>query len=122
MIQKLGAEQAASALSAEKLRNSSVEGTVMMRPVYSTSMDAELGINEVRNDEFEYTIYPNPTNNYLTINHNSKEFYGVEIYNIQGKLVQTSKDEEIDLSNNPAGIYFLKLIGLKSKNQKIIKY
>ena len=102
--------------------NSSVEGTVMMRPIYSTAMDSELGLNEIKNDLTEFSIYPNPTNNYLTIKHNSKEFYGVEIYNIQGKLILTSKDEEIDLSNNPAGIYFLKLIGLKTKNQKIIKY
>lgn len=102
--------------------NSSVEGTVMMRPLFSTSMDAELGLYETNIDFVEYSIYPNPTNEIITIKHNISDFQGVEIYNIQGKLVQTSKNEEIDLSNNPAGIYILKLIGLKSKNQKIIKY
>ncbi len=71
-----------------------------------------------------FSIYPNPTNSKVTIRSENK-FEEVEIYNVLGQKVLSSKildNHEIDMSLLTSGTYFLKL---KSKNLikkvKIIK-
>ena len=61
------------------------------------------GIDEFGNP----SIYPNPTNGLIYIDY---EITNVEIYNIVGQLVKETKENMIDLSEQEAGTYILKVI------------
>jgi hypothetical protein len=61
------------------------------------------GIDEFGNP----SIYPNPTNGLIYIDY---EMTNVEIYNIVGQLVKETKENMIDLSEQEAGTYILKVI------------
>jgi|GEM_PF-3229626 len=59
-------------------------------------------------DEFDNpSVYPNPTNGLIYIDY---EITNVEIYNIVGQLVKETKENVIDLSEQEAGTYILKVI------------
>ncbi len=98
--------------------NSEVEGSIMMRPVYSTSMDAELGLSEKNNEINELIIYPNPTNSKIKID---GDFKSIEIYSIDGKLILTTTENNINIENQVNGIYLINVIGKNNKIFKIIK-
>jgi hypothetical protein len=58
-------------------------------------------------DEFDNpSIYPNPTNDLIHIDY---EITNVKIYNIVGQLVKETKENVIDLSEQQAGTYILKV-------------
>ena len=72
------------------------------------------------------TIYPNPTNNLLTIESDQSDHYSIEITSLNGQLIYSTEMEgtsiQIDLSPLHKGIYF---ITVRSKEfvrtEKIIK-
>lgn len=99
---------------------SSIPGSVMIRPIVSTSMDNELGIREEKNSVSSAIVYPNPTTNEITVKMDNGSFTGLEVYNIQGKLILTSENETVQLMDQPAGMYFVRVIGVDGM-VKIIK-
>src|SRR5690606_1562574 len=54
------------------------------------------------------TVYPNPTSGSIIIK--GLDFENVEIYNINGSLLFNTNKKQIDLSQYPKGMYFLKII------------
>ena len=98
--------------------NSEVKGTIMIRPVFSTSMDIELGLIENKNESQNITLFPNPTNDIVNI---YGDFDLIEINTIEGKLIQTSTENKINLIDFNPGIYLFKIIGKNNKTFKIIK-
>ncbi|MFZ4399766.1 MAG: T9SS type A sorting domain-containing protein [Bacteroidales bacterium] len=70
-------------------------------------------IKETKQETEFLEIYPNPTDGKFTINCNTEISY-IEISNIIGEKILMSKKliqkEEIDLSSQPKGIYFIKII------------
>lgn len=101
---------------------STIEGSVMMRPLFSTGMDVSLGIQE---DGIaaapSITVYPNPTNGTVSIRIDPSIYQGVEVYDLQGRLIVDTQENQIDLSQNPNGIYILKLKGI-GEIIKVIKH
>jgi len=87
-----------------------------------------VGIEPITNDELRITVYPNPTTGQLTIDNGQLTIKGVEIYDAfekkQLSIVNCPLSIEIiDISNLPAGIYFVKITtetGIITK--KVIKY
>jgi len=84
-----------------------------------------LGVNEVKNESEEVTVYPNPSNGIFTLalSHPVPMVIGVvpgtqtiEIYNVFGKRVyaatlkQVQGDNSIDMSTQPNGIYFYRVL------------
>jgi len=65
----------------------------------------------------DYIIYPNPSKNYITIESNvNNEFY-VTAYNIKGQII-VEKNKAINkyilnISNQPKGLYFIKIVSEK---------
>ncbi len=95
-------------------------GSVMIRPVYSTSMDIELSVEET-NDEPIVKLYPNPTSDEVTITIENRLYEGVEVYSIQGALLHATQESKVSLLTFPSGVYFFKLKGIDNV-YKIIKY
>ena len=84
----------------------------------------------VENSTQNLLVYPNPTSGIFTIDRNNTDLDGCcfRIYDAFGKLLisnnLTKESNTIDLSNQPAGIYFLQLIedGRIAGFQKIVKW
>jgi hypothetical protein len=73
------------------------------------------------------SIYPNPTNGFITINsEESSSGFDYNIYDIMGKLIKNSNaeyGEQINISGLDNGDYFIKIINTDGEvvSKKIIK-
>jgi len=67
------------------------------------------GIKDLNNSP-SISVLPNPTNGYLTVNFTQKA--QMEILDINGQIIKSfnneGKEMNIDLTNFPGGLYFLK--------------
>ena len=71
-------------------------------------VDECTGVEEVMNGNL--TIYPNPTSDQITID--IKGYNGlvnVEVFDLQGRLLETTADSIISLKKHAKGIYVLKV-------------
>ena len=89
--------------------------------VFTQSVSACTGLNQITVTANEINIYPNPFNDKITII-STGEKQSIEIFNVLGTLIYTAPVEngkiEIDLSQNASGIYFVKM---ETITKKIIK-
>jgi hypothetical protein len=93
--------------------------------------DVGVGINELTKEDTHFSLYPNPTTNYINISFNKtidKQKMDIKIYNHLGQLIQTKQITEdktiLLLSNLTQGVYYISITS-KNKNygiQKFIKY
>lgn len=98
---------------------STIPGSVMIRPVFSTNLDDELTTEEIALER-AVKIYPNPTSDEVKIEVTGDAYEGVEVYTIQGTLVRATDESSISLMDQPAGIYFFRVKGF-DQVFKIIK-
>ena len=70
-----------------------------------------MSVNEF--DNIQVNIYPNPTQSKINLSLNFSKEVDYELFSPLGKQLMngtfTSSNEEIDLSNLPSNIYFLKV-------------
>ena len=90
-------------------------------------VDGTVGIHNNRATEGDYVIYPNPvTGNFLTLKTENNEITSYELYNLTGTKMVNSRDIDndkevrINVSQVPAGMYFLKVYGNNSITTKKI--
>jgi len=100
---------------------SQIEGTSMIRPVFSTALDAQLGIQTLSKEKDDLFIFPNPSTGKFSIKHSLQNYLGVEIYSLQGQLLLETESDQFDLSDKPSGLYFVKQKGNSPLVYKIIK-
>ncbi|MDO9186598.1 MAG: T9SS type A sorting domain-containing protein [Bacteroidia bacterium] len=88
---------------------------------------ALVGVNDIEENN-NFNIYPNPVNNEFTITatETGKIYFQLKIYNILGEMVSQSIIEnpksQINISDLPKGVYFVKLISVTQiLTKKIIK-
>ena len=91
-------------------------------------------IIEISLDEENISVYPNPNNGEFTVSFKSQAssfLYGIQVYNSIGVQVYSTNrtsigktlQKQVDLSNFPAGIYFVTVtIGEQQAIHKVIKY
>jgi hypothetical protein len=86
----------------------------------TTTENCSLSLDEF--DNYSVTIYPNPSNDYITILTKS-ELKNVEIYNMLGQSInkKISADSRIDISTLPNGNYIIKTIDFQD-NQTVLKF
>jgi hypothetical protein len=73
-------------------------------------------------DEDIFRLSPNPTNGIINIRTNIHHF-NIQIYNEIGQLILETKSNEIDISNQPKGIYFINIeYGGKKVRKQILKF
>jgi Secretion system C-terminal sorting domain len=78
------------------------------------------------NESFEMSnisVYPNPSNGFVTIAYGTFEPTQIQVYDISGKLILTKEnlnvsETNLDLSSASQGIYFIKI---SSENQSVVK-
>ena len=86
------------------------EGALMMRPIFSSNLNKHVGISEIDKVELQsVAVYPNPTEDLLTIVPNYQGFEGADLRDVHGKLIMKITDNQfsISLRDFPAGIYLL---------------
>lgn len=81
--------------------------------------------NSIHQLDSSISIYPNPTNSFVTINCNSN-IKSIELYDVQGRILETSIENnttsKLDISDKQNGIYFVKINTENgSKVEKIVK-
>jgi hypothetical protein len=99
---------------------------------YPAKVEIELVIVDVgieENGMLDVIIYPNPTMGELTIDNGELTITNIEIYDVFGRKqssnhrITSSSHHLINISNLPAGIYFIKVTAQENVyTQKIVKY
>ncbi|MES2798885.1 MAG: T9SS type A sorting domain-containing protein [Bacteroidota bacterium] len=95
------------------------EGSVMIHPIFSTSLDAELGVSETIGDEIVVKVFPNPTSSNVTINMDGMDFSSANLFASDGRLVLSTAQPTFNVGDLTNGLYFLSIEGLE-KTYKII--
>jgi len=72
---------------------------------YTITIIDNVGINQITNSNEQITIYPNPTNGKFRVTSSKFGVESIEIYDLFGRLVLRSNEEQIDMSSYPAGMY-----------------
>lgn len=98
-------------------------GQAWYRLYYDSSVDVE----NIQNQDFEFSAFPNPFANVLNLNLENAENCNISITNANGQEVVSKENldgmVQINLSELPQGIYFLRInSGNKIETQKLIKY
>jgi hypothetical protein len=79
---------------------------------------------DLAENTFQFDLYPNPTNNNVTLTFDSNEAQ-VHIYDTQGKLIQTKSihsGEQVSLKEVETGVYFFEVITEKgSAVKRVVK-
>ena len=95
----------------------------------STTIYSPSGVNEAES-KIKFSFYPNPTSDfgYIYFDVASANNIKASIYNINGELIESSKDLQpsiayaLDLRNYAAGIYYLRLTAdEETVTQKVVK-
>jgi 2',3'-cyclic-nucleotide 2'-phosphodiesterase (5'-nucleotidase family) len=90
------------------------------QPVYNANcVTLTTGINQISAEHFGINVFPNPTDNILTIQINSTtENFTVEVFNTLGeKVFNSTNNKSIDVSSFSQGMYF---INVQQGNKKLI--
>lgn len=109
--------------------NKGTNGSLAQGVQQSFEISEVIGIEEVKNINILVTIYPNPTNDYLSLNVNDFEIstLSYQLYDIDGKLLKSERikgnQTNILMGNLSSATYFVKVVqGNKEvKTFKIIK-
>ncbi|MBI3133655.1 MAG: T9SS type A sorting domain-containing protein [Bacteroidetes bacterium] len=88
---------------------SSFQGSLLIRPVFSTDLNYTLSKDQNQVEETEILVYPNPTENFISILGASGDFI-VTVYDLSGRAVAQSENENrIDVSGLQTGIYLVNI-------------
>ncbi|MFB9076265.1 GEVED domain-containing protein [Flavobacterium procerum] len=87
---------------------------------YTIQVEAKLGTGDF--DKATYSIYPNPTSDYATVQA-SETVKEITVFNITGQQISTGNSSRIDLSNVPQGVYLVRILFENGTSvvQKMIK-
>jgi len=96
----------------------------MMRPVIGKWIDVPAAIKEpigALNNQFNCSIYPNPSNGLFHLQSNLMHQFTYEVYELSGRMVSKgfSNQNEINLNHLENGIYLIKLNNQENKQYKV---
>ena len=76
------------------------------------------GVDNVENDKFEYTVYPNPACDYVYTNAQGE----LSVYNLSGAVVKQTQGNCVEVRDLPTGMYILNIQdGDNSQSMKFVK-
>jgi hypothetical protein len=84
------------------------------------------GVNDISDKVSGYNVYPNPTNSTLTLTGSYEASKLITVSNVLGQEISnpkaTGKQTIIDVSNLPAGDYFITINELETGNKQTLKF
>jgi hypothetical protein len=92
-------------------RQSSVQGSWMIRPIFGPRYPFTVGVNELSSN-FDFSIYPNPASDNITIELPFEKKSKIQIINVVGEIVleeDISSSKTISVENIASGIYFARI-------------
>ena len=95
-------------------------GSAMLRPVFSTQIDAVLAVPAQAIEEL-LVIYPNPSNTSITVSLKDKEINHLTLFNSLGQIIRNVESNQIDLHELENGVYFVTAPEISSRTYKVIK-
>lgn len=106
--------------------NTSPSGVLMVRPLFSaeTPPNTSAGVSDSRPLSNIIDIYPNPVSDILKIQLKEEDYYNYHsfIFNVNGQLMMEMPLEgELNLEKMPDGMYFLKLLNMKTGESLVKK-
>lgn len=103
--------------------NTSFAASLIIRPVFSTGLNATLSTEE-RKTDVDISIYPNPTQELITISGLSSN-ERIELRDLSGRIIMTSIEKTINLNNFANGIFIISVYSSNNQliySDKLIKY
>ena len=97
-------------------------GSAMLRPIFSTGMDASLGLESIEAQEFEFTAYPNPSKDRIFIT-NSLGLKGLKktLLDGMGRVLFETNENHFDVTALKSGFYFVSIPEYSGSLIKVIK-
>jgi hypothetical protein len=94
---------------------------VSFKAVTASSADATLTVEDIYSLDARISVYPNPTANRVYIQ--GENILQAELFDLRGRKVKATNQEQIDLSDMGRGTFILKVTSdnNNSKSFKIIK-
>lgn len=101
---------------------SQFNGSVMIRPIFSTSLDPTLGIESTENRSLqtEVRLVPNPAKTSFKVDLDGVPYQGVQVVDLTGKEIITTSEKQIDVANWQSGVYLVRVIGT-NQTVKLLK-
>jgi len=100
--------------------NTGTNGSVTQGVQQPFEISTMVGINKT-SINLELSVYPNPTTNYLTLKVEKTEGLTFQLYDLQGKIIESkavsTTSTNINLKGQPTAIYFLNVV----KNNQTVK-
>ena len=107
--------------------NSGFNGTLMIRPVFSTPKDISTPVPEVKGTN-SFVIYPNPANDYFSVLGNSDDhsISNLSVFNTMGQLIRSynqPSSNTFPISDFTNGLYIIKITTKKGETEihKLLK-
>ncbi len=103
-------------LDGDWIQNVSLQGALMIRPVFKEGEEFILSVDE---PEVTLNIYPNPSNGTISV---SGEYDRIELLDLSGRKLSTQSRQPVhDLTKFPQGLYLLRVYYKQThQTQKII--
>ena len=103
-----------------------IMGYFCPRAVVALNLETGVGIESSSSLE-SLQIYPNPTNDMVTIQTNNPGQYSIEITSLNGQLIYSfisnRASQQVNLSPYPKGVYFVTVrSNISTITKKIVKY
>ena len=95
-------------------------GSAMLRPIFSTQIDAVLEVPAHQVEEL-LVIYPNPSNATITVSVKDKQVNHLTLFNSLGQVIRNVESNQIDLQDLENGVYFVSAPEISSRTYKVIK-
>ena len=97
-------------------------GSAMVRPIFSTEMDASLGLFESQTKPVDITLFPNPASEIVYVR-NSLGLLSIEklLLDAAGRELMRTTQDSFNLSKLGSGIYFISVPSLSDRRYKVIK-
>ena len=89
--------------------------------ILTTVWNSTVGIEESNKDEF--ILYPNPTNDLVTISCDNRDIQSVKIFDIHGNIVMENNKETFSIALLPVGTYNIRVFSIDEiRHYSLIKH
>ena len=96
-------------------------GSAMVRPIFSTQMDASLGLIEPETESIQILIFPNPVRDEVFIKNAGESSNEKLLLDAAGRVLMSTMEDSFDLQTLDSGIYFISVPQHSEKRYKVIK-